>query len=124
MPVFKDLEDLINNLIKKEEERLKKIRREIEKEIKEVEESIGFSREPLYTMRELMDEYEYIIDIPKADLQSLKVDVVKDMMRVECMTKSGGRYFLRIRLPPDIDPGTANIRREKWLIIVTLKKHR
>ncbi|MDT7875350.1 MAG: CS domain-containing protein [Sulfolobaceae archaeon] len=123
MPVFKDLDDLIRNLIKKEEEAMRKFEEEVEKEFKEMEEMMGI-RSPLYSAEETEDQYRFIIDLPKADMQTLKASAVENSLRVECKTKSGKTYYLKVKLPEDVDPSSMEVEKRKWYIIISFKKRK
>ncbi|BFH74257.1 hypothetical protein SJAV_22010 [Sulfurisphaera javensis] len=117
MPAFRDLDELIKNLIKKEEEKLRRIEEEFEKEFK------GFSS-PLYSFRETDESYEYLIDMPKANLSTLKVESRPRKLYIACKTKDGKEYRLNITLPEDADPATMDVSKAKWLLKVTIKKRK
>jgi len=119
MPAFKDLDELIKNLLKQEEEKFRRIQREIEEEI---ERELRRFSSPLYSVNETDEGYEYLIDVPKADLATLKVESRPRRLSVSCKTKDGKEYRLNLSLPDDADPSTMDVSRVKWLLKVTIKK--
>ena len=121
MPVFKDLEDLVKQLIERQEEEFRRIEREIRREFEELE-NFARVRAPLYTIEEYSDCYKILIDIPKADTSTLKVVSMNDEIKVYCTTKSGETYYLKFKLPSDADPKSVEVNRQKWLIVITVKK--
>lgn len=121
MPVFKDLDELIRNLIKKEEEKIKRIEKEIDKEFERLTRTF---QSPLYSFTETENEYDYLIDLPKVDLSTLKVEARYQKLFVACKTKDGREYRLLISLPEDADPATTEVSRAKWLLRVSIKKRR
>ena len=121
MPVFKDLDDLIRNLIKKEEKEIKRIEEEIDKEFERLSRTF---QSPLYSFNETESEYDYLIDLPKVDLSTLKVESRSQKLIMACRTKDGREYRLFISLPKDADPASMEVSRAKWLLKVSIKKRK
>lgn len=119
MPVFKDLDELIRNLIKSEEEKFRRIEKEIEEEF---ERASRIFQSPLYSFNETEDGYEYLIDMPKVDLSTLRVESRPKRLLVACKTKDGREYRLNISLPEDADPATMEVSKAKWLLKISIKK--
>jgi len=121
MPVFKDLDELIRNLIKIEEEKFKRIEKEINEEFERVSKSF---QSPLYSFTETESEYDYLIDMPKVDLSTLRVESKPQKLLVACKTKDGREYRLLISLPEDADPSSMEVSKAKWLLKVSIKKRK
>jgi len=121
MPVFKDLDELIKNLIKSEEDKLRIIEKDINKEFERLSKSF---HSPLYSFTETESEYDYLIDIPKVDLSTLRVESKSQRLLLACKTKDGREYRLVISLPEDADPSSMEVSRAKWLLKVSIKKRK
>ena len=118
MPVYKDLDEMIRHLMKRFEEEAKEIEREVESMFRPS--LVGYER-PLYSIIDRGSCYEVIIDLPFADTKSLKVSVVENSMHVEA-EGSGKYYRVRLTLPDDVDPKSAEINKVKNFIRIKIKK--
>jgi len=121
MPVFKDLDELIKNLIKSEEKKFRRIEEDINKEFERLSKTFY---SPLYSFTETESEYDYLIDIPKVDLSTLRVESKPQRLLLACKTKDGREYRLVISLPEDADPSSMEVSRAKWLLKVSIKKRK
>lgn len=121
MPVVKDLDELIKNILKIEEEKMRRIEKEINKEFERL---FADFNSPLYSFTETENEYDYLIDMPKVDLSTLRVESRPQKLLVACKTKDGKEYRLTISLPEDADPSTMEVSKAKWLLKVSIKKRK
>ncbi len=129
------------------EEFFKRVRREMEELVREIEEeffgpkpmwSTDGSIEPLITMQEHPDRYEIIIDLPLADLKSLSIEVKGRRLRIQCTlrktitfptwsaygTTKFHKYKTEILLPENTDPQKINIEKieDKNMVKITVPK--
>lgn len=123
-----------------------KVRREIRRLWKELEETIeefeekpmwdtSGRLEPLVSQEERQDSYVIMIDLPFADLKSLSIEFIGRKIKVECKlsqnvrfdrwTVSGktvfNRYYTEISLPEDVDVSKAFIEKDEVRKIVRIR---
>ncbi len=119
MPAGKSLYDLIKSIIEEEERRIKetveKIEEEIEKEFADFE-------TPLYTVNESSNEYDYLVDIPYLDPDSVHIKRTQNLMIVTFKNKRGKNYLLKIRIPVDADPNSATFYIVRGYVRIVLKR--
>lgn len=116
MPVYKDLYDMIRQIIREEEE---KINREIERVEEEIKE---FFEEPLYTSYEERDTIYYIIDVPFINEKTIYIKVEGKKIKLSCTDIRGKKYQLTIPTKYDIENYNINVIRDKGFIKLVLKK--
>ena len=118
MPVFKDLDEMIKNIIKKFEEDIRETEREIERTFSP---SVVNYERPLYSIVDHGDCYEVIIDLPFADPKSLNVSVVENVLSL--VAEAQGKYYrVRLTLPSEVDSKSTEVTRTKNFVRIKIKK--
>lgn len=119
MPAGKSLNDLIKSIIEEEERKMREIMEEIEAEI---EREFRDYEIPLYAVYEEPEEYDYLVDIPYLDLNSISIKRMKNFVIFIFRNKKGKKYLLKIRLPYDADENSISYYVVKSYIKIILKR--
>lgn len=119
MPVYKDLYDMIREIIREEEEK-------INKEIEKIEEEISKAfEEPLYTFYEDKDAIYYIIDVPFIDERTIYVKFESNKyIKLSCKDIRGKNYRLIIPAKYNFEKYDVSVVRNKGFIKLVLRKKR
>ncbi len=128
-----------DELFEKVRKEIKKMWREFEETLRELEERPMWDTtgrlEPLVSREERHDSYVILIDLPYADLKSLSIEFRGRKIRVECKLSRGvrfdrwtvsretvfNRYYTEIELPEDADTSKAVIEKDENRKIVRIR---
>ena len=134
----KEFEKKMLESFREEEERIIKELEDFRKALTPSWSCEGYLR-PLYTMRDLGDEYVLYIDLPNADQGSIDIKfkdnaiLIRAKLKVEHKfsewTGQGGETIFTeyrdvITLPFNIDPSCVSLRQKKGMIELRIKKPR
>ncbi|ARM76503.1 hypothetical protein [Acidianus manzaensis] len=117
MPAYKDLYDMIKEIIEQEEAK-------IDKEFEEVREEISKeAEEPLYTVYEKEDSIYYIIDVPFINEKTIYVKLENNKyIKVSCKDIHGKCYQLVIPARYNFKNYDVQVIRNRGFIKLILRK--
>ncbi|AWR97735.1 hypothetical protein DFR86_09380 [Acidianus sulfidivorans JP7] len=116
MPAYKDLHEMIKEMIDREEER-------IDKEIEQIKEEIAKeAEEPLYTFYEKNDAIYYIIDVPFINEKTIYVKVENKYIKLSCKDIHDKNYQLVIPVYANFENYDIQVIRSKGFIKLVLRK--
>lgn len=133
---IREIERKMLESFREEEERILRELEEIRKALTPSWSYEGYLR-PLYTMRDLGDEYVLYIDLPNADQGSIDIKFKGNTILIRAKLKMQHRFsewsgqggetvFTEYRdvitLPFDIDPSCVSLRQRKGMIELRIKK--
>ncbi|BBG23787.1 Hsp20/alpha crystallin family protein [Sulfuracidifex tepidarius] len=113
MPVYKDLNDMMNSIIRREIANFQKEMENLERE---------FFSSPLLDMYACEDHYDCIVDVPYVDPTSIYMKVEGNLMKFKCKDKMGNVYQAEINLPEDADSDSIKVERVKWVLRIRMAR--
>jgi len=114
MPVFKDLYEMIRQLMDEEEEEIESTINEAEKEIE--------GMIPLYTRYEEGGSLYYIIDVPFINYSTVYVKIEKNYLDFTCQDKKQRKYTLKIKIPEKYQNYDVKVINYKGFVKIVLSK--
>ncbi len=113
MPVYKDIEEMVNSIIRKEAIRFQRDMEALEKE---------FFSTPLLDLYSCESHYDCVLDVPYIDPTSIYMKVEGSSIRLRCKDKMGSIYQTEIPVPEDADLDSIKVERIKWFLRIRIPR--